>query len=156
MSWLFGMNQRPQDFSQFVPPPGAVGGEGGDGSGDSGDGKGVNSAMEAYRFDSAALERAAKAAKDLEKSGKFFINLFFFFPNPALCHPAGLELETVFVPNWFPQQVHMVSCKGCCANGIPRTGACGLRQRLCAFDLLQVNGNGVKDNTQMECVYGVL
>ncbi|XP_071545563.1 ATPase family AAA domain-containing protein 3 [Panulirus ornatus] len=68
MSWLFGTNQRPQDFSQFIPPPGVVGGEGADGSGDSGDGKGKNGSMEAYRFDSAALERAAKAAKDLEKS----------------------------------------------------------------------------------------
>lgn len=66
MSWLFGMNQRPQDFSQFVPPPGASGGDGGpDGPNDRGKG---NSSMEAYRFDSAALERAAKAAKDLEKS----------------------------------------------------------------------------------------
>ncbi|XP_069959812.1 ATPase family AAA domain-containing protein 3-A isoform X3 [Cherax quadricarinatus] len=68
MSWLFGMNQRPEDFSQFVPPASAVGGGGPDGSGDSGDGKGKSSAMEAYRFDSAALERAAKAAKDLESS----------------------------------------------------------------------------------------
>lgn len=69
MSWLFGMNQRPQDFSQFVPPPGASGGDGGpDGPNDRGKG---NSSMEAYRFDSAALERAAKAAKDLEKSGMY-------------------------------------------------------------------------------------
>lgn len=68
MSWLFGMNQRPQDFSQFVPPP--AGGAGGDqgGAGDSGDGK-RSGAMDAYRFDSSALERAAKAAKELEKSG---------------------------------------------------------------------------------------
>ncbi|KAK7081805.1 protein of unknown function (DUF3523) [Halocaridina rubra] len=67
MSWLFGMNQRPQDFSQFVPPASAAGG----GGGGSDDGEGSNkgpSSMEAYRFDSAALERAAKAAKDLEKS----------------------------------------------------------------------------------------
>ncbi|XP_042207021.1 ATPase family AAA domain-containing protein 3-like [Homarus americanus] len=68
MSWLFGMNQRPQDFSQFVPPPTAVGGGGADGPGDSDSGKGKNGPMEAYRFDSAALERAAKAAKDLESS----------------------------------------------------------------------------------------
>ena len=70
MSWLFGMNQRPQDFSQFVPPPSATGGGGG--SDDSGrpEGSGRGSgAMEAYRFDSAALERAANAAKELEKSG---------------------------------------------------------------------------------------
>lgn len=66
MSWLFGMNQRPQDFSQFVPPPAAAGGGGGSDD-DGGSGKGP-SAMEAYRFDSAALERAARAAKELEKS----------------------------------------------------------------------------------------
>ncbi|XP_064115826.1 ATPase family AAA domain-containing protein 3-B-like [Macrobrachium nipponense] len=66
MSWLFGMNQRPQDFSQYVPPPAAAGGGGGSDD-DSGSGKG-SSAMDAYRFDSAALERAARAAKELEKS----------------------------------------------------------------------------------------
>ena len=68
MSWLFGMNQRPQDFSQYVPA--AAGGDQ-DGAGDSGDGKGQKpgGSMDAYRFDSSALERAAKAAKDLEKSG---------------------------------------------------------------------------------------
>lgn len=60
------MNQRPQDFSQFVPPPAAAGGGGGSDD-DGGSGKGP-SAMEAYRFDSAALERAARAAKELEKS----------------------------------------------------------------------------------------
>lgn len=69
MSWLFGMNQRPQDFSQYVPP--APSGDQGGAGGDSDDGKGRKSGgpMEAYRFDSSALERAAKAAKDLEKSG---------------------------------------------------------------------------------------
>lgn len=69
MSWLFGMNQRPQDFSQYVPA--AAGGDQGGAGGDPGDGKGQKSGgpMEAYRFDSSALERAAKAAKDLEKSG---------------------------------------------------------------------------------------
>ncbi|KAG0712109.1 ATPase family AAA domain-containing protein 3A [Chionoecetes opilio] len=69
MSWLFGMNQRPQDFSQYVPE-GAAGGDQ-DGAGDPGDKKGQKpggGAMDAYRFDSSALERAAKAAKDLEKS----------------------------------------------------------------------------------------
>ncbi|XP_076066542.1 ATPase family AAA domain containing bor [Oratosquilla oratoria] len=66
MSWLFGLNkQQPPDFSQFTfPPPGAAGGgEGGDGGKPP-----TNKEMEAYRFDSAALERAAKAAKDLETS----------------------------------------------------------------------------------------
>lgn len=75
MSWLFGYRsqQPPQDFSHFVPPSAAGG------SGDSGDGGGGNSppksggsqkslSMEAYRFDSSALERAASAAKELERS----------------------------------------------------------------------------------------
>ncbi|KAL7636364.1 UNVERIFIED_CONTAM: hypothetical protein RMT77_013139 [Armadillidium vulgare] len=62
-SWLFGSRTQPQDFSQFVPP-GAPGG----GGGDDDDDKKIGHKMEAYRFDSAALERAAKAAKELEKS----------------------------------------------------------------------------------------
>ena len=68
MSWLFGLNkgQTGPDLSQLgiaVPPQGGDSG----GSKDEGQGKG----SEAYRFDSAALERAAKAAKDLEKSREF-------------------------------------------------------------------------------------
>lgn len=72
MSWLFGYrnSQPPQNFSQFIQPPAAGG------SGDSGGGSGggesppkiIKSQMEAYRFDSSALERAATAAKDLERS----------------------------------------------------------------------------------------
>lgn len=65
-SWIFGSRQPPQDFSHFVPPPSDAGSGGDD------DKKGRS--MEAYRFDSAALERAAKAAKDLEKSGNFIFN----------------------------------------------------------------------------------
>lgn len=75
MSWLFGYrNSQPQDFTQFVqPPPPAGDGGGGGGSGSSGSGGGVRggsggSQMEAYRFDSSALERAAAAAKELERS----------------------------------------------------------------------------------------
>ncbi|ELT95487.1 hypothetical protein CAPTEDRAFT_220985 [Capitella teleta] len=68
MSWLFGLNkeQVPQDAPSFPIPnaPAGGGGAGDDGKGD----EGQKSKMEAYRFDSAALERAAKAAKDLEKS----------------------------------------------------------------------------------------
>ncbi|MCL4127524.1 UNVERIFIED_CONTAM: hypothetical protein GTU68_047170 [Idotea baltica] len=62
-SWLFGSRNQPQDFSQFVPPP-----TGQDGGGDDDKNKKLGHNMEAYRFDSAALERAANAAKDLEKS----------------------------------------------------------------------------------------
>ena len=75
MSWLFGLNKGDQipELPQFpVPPAGASGGSGDDGD-KVGDRQGQTSkddksSMEAYRFDSAALERAAKAAKELEKS----------------------------------------------------------------------------------------
>ena len=79
MSWLFGMSKRddvPQGDAYLkelgipVQPPaasGGAGGGGGDGSKQPGDGK---TSMEAYRFDSAALERAAQAARELERSSK--------------------------------------------------------------------------------------
>lgn len=76
MSWLFGlkrdpvpdlasigMNQDPAD-----PPSGegqaATGGGSGSGSGSNDDRKNMR-----YGFDSTALERAAAAARELEKSG---------------------------------------------------------------------------------------
>ncbi|XP_046742993.1 ATPase family AAA domain-containing protein 3A homolog [Diprion similis] len=74
MSWLFGYRnpQQPQDFSQFAQPPALGGGPpGGGSSGGGGDQPPKNltkSQMEAYRFDSSALERAAAAAKELERS----------------------------------------------------------------------------------------
>lgn len=63
MSWLFGLNkgqgaEQPPIFPFPPPPPSGNDGKGGD------DKKGT-SKMDAYRFDSAALERAAK---DLETS----------------------------------------------------------------------------------------
>ncbi|XP_033201775.1 ATPase family AAA domain containing bor [Bombus vancouverensis nearcticus] len=65
MSWLFGYrNAQPQDFSQFVQPPASDGAGGGD---DRAPPPRI-SQMEPYRFDSSALERAATAAKELEKS----------------------------------------------------------------------------------------
>lgn len=74
MSWLLGSRyqQPPQDFSGYVQPPASGSG----GSGDSNDppSKKSGAGMDAYRFDSSALERAATAAKQLEKSGK---NKFF-------------------------------------------------------------------------------
>ncbi|CAG0902869.1 unnamed protein product [Darwinula stevensoni] len=69
MSWLFGLrNSTPQQPPEAgggvpvgnAPPPGG----GNTGQGDTK----VSKAMEAYRFDSAALERAAQAAKELERS----------------------------------------------------------------------------------------
>lgn len=69
MSWLLGNRYaQSQDFTQFIQPPAAGGGDGG-GSGDGPPSKNpTKSQMDAYRFDSSALERAAAAAKDLEKS----------------------------------------------------------------------------------------
>ena len=53
------------DTTGFPLPPTPPGG-------DDKDGKGMTkSQMDAYRFDSAALERAAAAAKELEKSSMF-------------------------------------------------------------------------------------
>ena len=68
MSWLFGGYNKGGEGGippGFPPPPGTGGGAGGKPP-DSSD----KSKMEAYRFDSAALERAAEAAKTLEKSSK--------------------------------------------------------------------------------------
>jgi ATPase family AAA domain-containing protein 3A/B len=72
MSWIFGYGrkeQQPPDMSQFGAPPAAGGGgAGGDIPYDPKLTKAERKAMEAYRFDSTALERAAQAAKELEKS----------------------------------------------------------------------------------------
>ena len=78
MSWLLGNRYtQPQDFSQYVPPP-ASGGGGGGGSDDGPPAKGPpKTQMDAYRFDSSALERAAAAAKELEKSGITTFQLSF-------------------------------------------------------------------------------
>ena len=81
MSWLFGLDKNQQGFqAPQVPTFGESGqgesNEGGPASG-SGSGGGSNGSIgsdaegyrsAAYSFDSTALERAAKAAKDLEKS----------------------------------------------------------------------------------------
>ncbi|KAK7093181.1 hypothetical protein V1264_006977 [Littorina saxatilis] len=75
MSWLFGVgNKGHGDVPQFpVPPPSSGGGGDAGGSGDGGKDKGGGGGLfgkssDAYRFDSAALERAAQAAKELERS----------------------------------------------------------------------------------------
>lgn len=79
MSWIFGYGRgkdQPPDLSQMglgVPT----------GAGGSDDGspkeptltKAERKAMEAYRFDSTALERAAQAARELEKSSKILMFL---------------------------------------------------------------------------------
>lgn len=71
MSWLFGVKKQPvpENFSD----PNAAAGSGvgaGQASGDPQLSKAEKKAMEAYRFDSSALERAAQAAKTLENSSK--------------------------------------------------------------------------------------
>lgn len=77
MSWLFGIkNQTPSqatgggedDGNPNQPAPAALS-------------KSERKAMEAYRFDSSALERAAEAAKILERSSMFPIRnvLIFIF-----------------------------------------------------------------------------
>lgn len=75
MSWLFGY-KKPE--TQFPPPdpnqqnnPGSQN-TAGQASNDPQLTKAERKAMEAYRFDSSALERAAEAAKTLEKSSKNF------------------------------------------------------------------------------------
>lgn len=76
MSWLFGYgrkNEQAPDLSAF-----GVQSPGGSGGGDSKPpdepklSKAERKTMEAYRFDSTALERAAQAARDLERSSKFW------------------------------------------------------------------------------------
>jgi len=74
MSWLWGGDKNkpkvPEDFKDFVPPTTGGGAGGGDDSGSAGGGN-LGGAMEAYRFDSSALERAAKAARDLEHQSEY-------------------------------------------------------------------------------------
>lgn len=77
MSWLLGRN-RPQQPQEMAAP----GGDGddrqpsqtaGEKAGDAQLSKAERKAMEAYRFDSSALERAAEAARTLERSSKLKI-----------------------------------------------------------------------------------
>lgn len=72
MSWLLGYRnaQPPPDFGQYAQPPPASGSGGAGGGDQPPKGNVTKSQMDAYRFDSSALERAAAAAKELEKSGK--------------------------------------------------------------------------------------
>jgi len=74
MSWLFGLNNKGSIGE--APQVPVLGDDSGSGNGNEApvtsvqDGQGVDTGYrsEAYSFDSTALERAAKAAKDLEKS----------------------------------------------------------------------------------------
>ncbi|VEN60088.1 unnamed protein product [Callosobruchus maculatus] len=72
MSWLFGSRHREQgpDLAQMGlgVPSGAGGNSGNDPPQEPSLSKAERRAMEAYRFDSTALERAAQAARELERS----------------------------------------------------------------------------------------
>ena len=70
MSWLFGYKKQPQEFPQGPADGGNNAAQPGAGqaSNDPQLTKAEKKAMEAYRFDSSALERAAQAAKTLESS----------------------------------------------------------------------------------------
>lgn len=77
MSWLFGYSTKPPQ----PPADDAPGDNGGAAAPPVTLSKSEKKAMEAYRFDSSALERAAQAARELEKSSKFarIIYLVTFF-----------------------------------------------------------------------------
>jgi len=68
MSWLFGVKKQPVPE---MPQEGSLN-TAGQTSGDQQLTRAEKKAMEAYRFDSSALERAAEAAKTLEKSSKTY------------------------------------------------------------------------------------
>jgi ATPase family AAA domain-containing protein 3A/B len=67
MSWIFGRKQQPVMPDGPIDPSASTAGQA---SGDQQLSKAEKKAMEAYRFDSSALERAAAAAKTLESSSK--------------------------------------------------------------------------------------
>lgn len=75
--WIFGgsnrNNQQPDLAQLGLANPGA-GGAGGSSEPPPQLTNAEKKAMEAYRFDSSALERAAQAARELERSSKFFFN----------------------------------------------------------------------------------
>ena len=75
MSWLFGYKKQPQELPTSSNESGnnaASPGTAGQSAGDQQLTKAEKKAMEAYRFDSSALERAAAAARTLETSSKYY------------------------------------------------------------------------------------
>jgi len=74
MSWLFGIrnNQPPMGGPNAPAPPEPMD------SLEDVQKKIQSGKMEAYRFDSSALERAAAAAKNLENSSKRYLNTMKF------------------------------------------------------------------------------
>ena len=87
MSWIFGVNKGGQEppLVPQIPPlggapglpgaPGGLGAGGGDGGKDDG-GDGSKSAPKAWsNFDPTGLERAAKAARELDRSREYILGL---------------------------------------------------------------------------------
>lgn len=74
MSWIFGVNKPPPSGEGPPLSPGAPPGAGGDDGGGEKDEKSENEGTKAApvwrSFDPSGLERAAKAARELEKSRK--------------------------------------------------------------------------------------
>jgi hypothetical protein len=71
MSWLFGYKSQIPQAPEMPQQPGETTEQtAGQAAGDRELTKQERKAMEAYRFDSSALERAAEAAKTLERSRK--------------------------------------------------------------------------------------
>lgn len=68
MPWFWSGNQQQQQQTQIPNPGDPNGTTAGQQTGDQQLTKAERKAMEAYRFDSSALERAAEAAKTLERS----------------------------------------------------------------------------------------
>lgn len=66
MSWIFGYSTKPPQPPADEPPSDS----GGAAAPPVNLTKSEKKAMEAYRFDSSALERAAQAARELERSSK--------------------------------------------------------------------------------------
>lgn len=71
MSWLFGIKRDPVPMSDAFPVS-SEGDAGGSTTPPPGDDKSKRKQMETYSFDSSALERAAQAARELERSSKIF------------------------------------------------------------------------------------
>ncbi len=79
MSWIFGVNKGGAEPPYLPPLPPYGGGPpapGGDGSGDKGKDGGNEEMMKGppkawSNFDPTGLERAAKAARELDRSGKY-------------------------------------------------------------------------------------
>lgn len=94
MSWIFGYKKPGSDLPPPPPPsPSPIGnfdGSANSGNDQSSGGKAFAGRESIYKFDSTALERAAQAAKELERSRKFFS----LDDSPHRCRCSFLEYAT--------------------------------------------------------------